>query len=48
MAETYNKNNILIMKNAVFWDVAPYRSCEMNQRFGGMYHLHRQGRKIHE
>jgi hypothetical protein len=23
------------MKNAVFWDVAPCRSCEMNRRFGG-------------
>jgi hypothetical protein len=27
------------MKNAVFWDVVPCRSCE-NQRFGGKYHLH--------
>jgi hypothetical protein len=23
------------MKNAVFWDVAPCRSCELNRRFGG-------------
>jgi hypothetical protein len=35
------------MKNAVFWDVAPCRSC-VNWRFGGIYHLHLQGRKIRE
>jgi hypothetical protein len=35
------------MKNAVFWDVAPCRSC-INQRFGGMYRLYLQGRKIPE
>jgi hypothetical protein len=27
------------MKNAVFWDVAPCRSC-VNRRFGGTYRLH--------
>jgi hypothetical protein len=32
------------MKNAVFWDVAPCRSCEMNRRFGGSYRLYLQGR----
>jgi hypothetical protein len=32
------------MKNAVFWDVAPCRSC-VNCRFGGMYRLH-QGRQV--
>jgi hypothetical protein len=32
------------MKNAVFWDVAPSRSY-VNQRFGGMYRFHLQGRK---
>jgi hypothetical protein len=35
------------MKNAVFWDVAPCRSC-VNRRFEGTYHLHLQGRKIRE
>jgi hypothetical protein len=30
------------MKNDVFWDVAPCRSCEMNRRFGGTYRLHLQ------
>jgi hypothetical protein len=35
------------MKNAVFWDVAPFRSY-MNRRFGGTYRLHLQGRKIRE
>jgi hypothetical protein len=32
------------MKNAVFWDVAPCRSC-VNRRFGGTYRLRLQGRK---
>jgi hypothetical protein len=35
------------MKNAVFWDVAPCRSC-VNQPFGGKYRLHFQGIKISE
>jgi hypothetical protein len=34
------------MKNAVFWDLAPCRSCELNRRFGGTYRLHLQCRKI--
>jgi hypothetical protein len=33
------------MKNAVFWDVTPCRSC-VNRRFGGTYPHHLQGRKI--
>jgi hypothetical protein len=36
---------VQLMKNAVFWNVAPWRSC-VNQRFGGTYRLHLQGRKI--
>jgi hypothetical protein len=35
------------MKNAVFWDVTPCRSC-VNRRFGGTYHVHLRGRKIRE
>jgi hypothetical protein len=35
------------MKNAVFWDVAPCRSC-VTQRFGGTYRLHLQSRKIRD
>jgi hypothetical protein len=35
------------MKNAVFWDVAPCRSC-VNRCFGRTYRLHLQGRKIRE
>jgi hypothetical protein len=35
------------MKNAVFWDVAPCRSC-VNLRFGGIYRLHLQGKKFRE
>jgi hypothetical protein len=29
------------MKNSVFWDMAPCRSC-VNRRFGGTYRLHLQ------
>jgi hypothetical protein len=35
------------IQNAVFWDVAPCRSC-VNRRFGGMYRLYLQGKKIRE
>jgi hypothetical protein len=35
------------MKSAVFWDVAPCRSC-VNRRYGGTYRLHLQGRNIRE
>jgi hypothetical protein len=38
---------IVILKNAVFWDVAPCIYC-INWRFGGTYHLHLQSTKIHE
>jgi hypothetical protein len=37
----------VIMKNAVFWDVAPRRSC-VSRHLGGAYRLHIQGRKTHE
>jgi hypothetical protein len=36
-----------MLKNAVFWDVAPCRSY-VNRRFGRTYRLHLQGRKIRE
>jgi hypothetical protein len=35
------------MKNAVFWDVAPSRSC-VNRRYGGTYCFHLQGGKNRE
>jgi hypothetical protein len=35
------------MKNTVFWDVAPCRSC-VNRRFEGTYRLHLQGKRIRE
>jgi hypothetical protein len=37
----------MTMKNAVFWDVAPCRSC-VNRCFGGTCRLHLQGIKIRE
>jgi hypothetical protein len=38
---------ILSQKNSVFWDVVPCIIC-VNRRFGRMYLLHIQGRKIGE
>jgi hypothetical protein len=38
----FEVSTAVTMKNAVFWDVAPCRSCEMNQRFGVTYCLHLQ------
>jgi hypothetical protein len=37
----------MTLKNAIFWNVAPCRSC-VNRRFGGTYRLHLQGRRIRE
>jgi hypothetical protein len=34
----------VVMKVAILWDIAPC-SPYMNERFGGTYHLHFQGRK---
>jgi hypothetical protein len=34
----------MTMKNAVFWDVTLYGSCD-NRRFGVTYHLYHQGDK---
>jgi hypothetical protein len=31
---------------AVFWDAVPYSPVEVHQRFGGMYYLHLQGRRV--
>jgi hypothetical protein len=38
------KEAVYGLKNAVFWDVAPCRSC-VNRSFGGTYHLHLEVRK---
>jgi hypothetical protein len=35
------------LKNAVFWNVAPCRSC-VNRRFGITYRLHLQSRRIRQ
>jgi hypothetical protein len=39
--ERFEVFTAVTMKNAVFWDVAPCRSC-VNRRFGGTYLLHLQ------
>jgi hypothetical protein len=38
---------VVTIKNAVFWDVGPCRSC-VNRCFGGTYRLHIQGRRMRE
>jgi hypothetical protein len=35
-----------IMKNTVFWDLAPYNLIEFYRRFRGMCWLHLQARRI--
>jgi hypothetical protein len=52
--EKRNKNDVgfevftaVSMKNAVFWDMAPCKSC-VSRRFGGTHRLHLQGRKVRE
>jgi hypothetical protein len=30
-----------------FWDIAPYNVVEIDQSFGGAYHLHHQGKETH-
>jgi hypothetical protein len=35
----------VVIKNTVFWDITPCRLLSVNRRFGGIYHLHLQGRK---
>jgi hypothetical protein len=37
----------MTIKNAVFWDVTPCRSC-MNRHLGETYRIHLQGIKIRE
>jgi hypothetical protein len=36
----------VVMKCTVFWDTTPCSPLKINRRFGGIYHLHLQGRKI--
>jgi hypothetical protein len=43
----FEVSTAVTMKDAVFWDVAPFRS-RVNRRFGGTYNLNLQGRKIRE
>jgi hypothetical protein len=43
----FEVSTAVTIKNVVFWDVPSCRSC-VNQRFGGTYQLHLQGRKIRD
>jgi hypothetical protein len=45
--ERFEVFTAVTIKDAIFWNVAPCRSC-VNRRFGGTYRLHLQGRKIRE
>jgi hypothetical protein len=44
---SYGTATAVIMKNDLFWDVVPCRSC-VSRRFGRIHRLHLQGRKIRE
>jgi hypothetical protein len=43
----YKILTVVVTNGALFWDLAPW-SPGVNQRFGGTYHLHLQGRKSAE
>jgi hypothetical protein len=43
--DPFTCKQLVLLKKAVFWDVAPCESCK-NRRFGGTCRLHLQGRKI--
>jgi hypothetical protein len=34
------------LNSTVFWNITPYSSVEVQQRFGVTYHLHLHGRRI--
>jgi hypothetical protein len=36
----------VVMKCTVFWDITPGSPMKANRRFGGIYRLHLQGRRI--
>jgi hypothetical protein len=36
----------MVMKSIIFWDMTPCNPLSCTRRFGGMYHLHLQGRRI--
>jgi hypothetical protein len=46
ICKIFEVSTAVTMKNAVFWDVASYRSC-LNRRFGGTYRLHPQSNCTH-
>jgi hypothetical protein len=37
-----------IMKSYTFWEITPCSLLKFNRRFGGMFSLHLQGRKINQ
>jgi hypothetical protein len=36
----------VVIKSTIFWDITPCSILKVNRRFGGIYRLHLQGRKI--
>jgi hypothetical protein len=36
----------VVVKNSIFWDIAPYSPLKANWRFGGTCHLRLHGRRI--
>jgi hypothetical protein len=39
-------DELLIVKTSIFWDATPCSPLKFNRRFGGIYCLHLQGRRI--
>jgi hypothetical protein len=35
---------VVVTKSIIFWDITPCSPLSFNRRFGGIYHLHLQGR----
>jgi hypothetical protein len=40
------KLNFYLMKSFIFWDITPCSQLKVNRRFGGIFCLHIQGRRI--
>jgi hypothetical protein len=36
----------IVVKSTIFWDITPCNPLRVNRRFGGIYRLYLQGRKV--
>jgi hypothetical protein len=42
----FEVHTAVVVKSTIFWDITLHSPLSINQRFGGTYRLHLQGRKI--